>query len=300
MRTLSLTLVLAACSNAADPGAVDAPPSVGDSATVDAAPPLDTLRVNEVVASGAPDWIEVVNASSDALELSDYCYIDKLGDVAACKPFPAMVLSPGARFVQDIDDTTSGFKLAADEEVWIYRLADHRLSDGVDWADGDSPAGQSYARIPDTTGAFERTNQVTRDAPNLPSDPDADLRVFVINEVAAGESPDWFEVVNKTGVAMELGDYCFIDSGALSACAPFPAMTLAPGAYFVQDVDDAGAGFKLGGDEELHIYRIADHAESDSVDWAEGDSPTGQSFRRIPDITGDFVTGAQTKGAANQ
>jgi hypothetical protein len=76
-------------------------------------------------------------------------------------------------------------------------------------------------------------------------------------------------------------------------------MTLAPGAYFVQDVDDAGAGFKLAADEELHVYRIADQHASDSVDWADGDAPTGESFRRIPDTTGDFATGAQTRGAAN-
>lgn len=298
MRLASIPFILlAACSNAADPATPDAP--LVPDARVDAGPPLDTLRVNEVVASGAPDWIEVVNASSAALELSEYCYTDVAGDFAKCKPFPAMTLGPGARFAQDVDDDVSGFKLGGDEEVWVYRIADQRLSDGVDWAEGDAPSNESFARIPDTTGAFVRTNQVTKGTANLANNPNAPLAILIINEVAAAETPDWIEVVNASASPVQLSDFCYIDSGAIALCKPFPAMTLAPGAHYAQDVDDDVSGFKLGGDEAAYVYRIADQRLSDSVDWDEGAAPAGQSYRRIPDTTGAFATGAQSKGVAN-
>lgn len=133
-------------------------------------------------------------------------------------------------------------------------------------------------------------------APDAP----AALRILVINEVAAGEAPDWIEIVNATNAPVELSDFIYVDTeGDFAAAATFPAMTLAPGAYYVQDIDDPISGFKLGGDEDVWIYRASDMALSDGVDWDEGASPTGMSFARSPDTTGAFVTGAQSKGAAN-
>lgn len=140
-----------------------------------------------------------------------------------------------------------------------------------------------------------------RQASDGPSpDTTAPLRILVVNEVAAGEAPDWFEVVNATAAPVELSDFVYVDlAGDFAKARAFPAMTLAPGAYHAQDVDDTISGFKLGGDEELWVYRASDRALSDSVDWDEGDAPTGMSFGRSPTIFGDFVTGAQSKGVAN-
>lgn len=133
-------------------------------------------------------------------------------------------------------------------------------------------------------------------APDAP----AALRILVINEVAAGEAPDWIEIVNATTDPVELSDFVYIDTkDDLAAAVAFPAMTLAPGAYYVQDIDDPIQGFKLGSDEDVWIYRASDMALSDGVDWEEGAAPTGMSFGRSPTIFGDFVTGAQSKGTAN-
>lgn len=157
MRRL-LPVLLAACSNAvATPDAAldvvdDA--AADDAPTVDASPPLAILVVNEVAPGEAPDWIEVVNASAAAVQLADYCYVDVAGDLAKCAPFAAMMLAPGAYHAQDVDDLVSGFRLGGDEELWVYRIADQRLSDGVDWDEGAAPTGTSYRRVPDTTGAF--------------------------------------------------------------------------------------------------------------------------------------------------
>lgn len=158
MTRLACCLVLAACSNAADPVTdapvtpIDAP--VDTAPLADAAPALRLLVVNEVAAGEAPDWIEVVNATNQPIQLDQFAYVDVAGDLVKAKPFPAVTLAPGAYHAQDIDDTISGFKLGSDEEVWVYRIADGALSDGVDWAEGAAPAGMSFARSPDTTGDF--------------------------------------------------------------------------------------------------------------------------------------------------
>lgn len=147
------------------------------------------------------------------------------------------------------------------------------------------------------------------DAPKQPIDAAVDdtmidgpetMRVLVINEVAPGEAPDWIEVVNVTSAVVQLSDFAYVDvKDDFAKMKPFPVMALPPGGYYTQDIDDAGSGFKLGGDEEVWIYRVSDHALSDGVDWDEGAAPTGMSYHRSPDKTGNFTTGTQSKGVAN-
>jgi len=131
--------------------------------------PLMALRilvVNEVAPGETPDWIEVVNASSSPVQLDQFVYVDVAGDFVKAKAFPAMMLAPGAYYVQDVDDATSGFKLGSDEELWVYRASDQALSDGVDWPEGAAPTGSSYARSPTITGAFATTATPTKGQAN--------------------------------------------------------------------------------------------------------------------------------------
>jgi len=175
MRILVLGVV-AACSNAADPATRDAPPPVGSDAPPppvdmpgdDDAPPgvVHVLVVNEVAPGESPDWFEVVNATFEPVQMADFVFVDVAGDFAKAVAFPARMLGPGERFAQDVDGTVVPFKLASDEEIWVYRAADHALSDGIDWDDGVAPAGSSYARMPDTFGAFATTATQTKGAPN--------------------------------------------------------------------------------------------------------------------------------------
>jgi hypothetical protein len=157
-------------------------------------------------------------------------------------------------------------------------------------------------------GACSNAAEIHVDAAFVPLDAAADtslgdipasLQLLVVNEVAAGDTPDWFEVVNASFQPLQLDDYVFVDAaGDFTKAKPFPMMTLGPGAYYVQNVDDASAGFKLSSDEEIWVYRASDHALSDGVDWPEGAAPAGMSYARSPTIFGPFVTGSQTPGSA--
>ena len=168
------TLATAACSNAATPSA-DAPPvghgdaagSGDDAGAGDAAPaPLRLVVINEIVASGTPDWFEVVNATTAPIQLSDYVFVDARDNFTKAVAFAPHQLAPGEFFTQDVDGTVVPFKLASDEELWVYRASDHALSDGVDWAEGDSPVGGSFARDPDVFGTFTTTTKPTKGAAN--------------------------------------------------------------------------------------------------------------------------------------
>lgn len=168
-----LLVLLVACSNAADPLA-DAPvhhpdgPKPIDAAIDAPAGMLRILVINEVAAGETPDWFEIVNATTAPVQLSEFVFVDSAGDFAKAVPFPAQLLGPGGFATQDVDGVIVPFKLASDEELWVYRASDHALSDGVDWADGQSPTGGSYARVPDTFAPFVTSTHPTKGAPNQP------------------------------------------------------------------------------------------------------------------------------------
>jgi hypothetical protein len=124
-------------------------------------------------------------------------------------------------------------------------------------------------------------------------------RILVVNEVCAGDTPDWVEIVNATTEPVQLADFAYFEANDAAAATPFPAMMLGPGAFYVQNIDDATSGFKLGSDEAIYVFRISDGGLSDSADWAEGGAPAGMSYRRMPNIFGPFATGAASKGVAN-
>jgi hypothetical protein len=177
MRT-ALILAIAACSNARV-GAPDAPLGVrasdashidsGSTIDADLDVPIRIVVLNEVAAQGSPDWIEVVNATTEPLDMSQFIFVDKAGAFDKAVPLPLGTIGPGALATVDCDGGSAvPFKLGSGEEVWIYRASDHALSDGTPWMVGQSPPGGSYARIPDTFGPFTTTMHATKGEPNEP------------------------------------------------------------------------------------------------------------------------------------
>lgn len=165
MRSIAVLCFAAACSQSS--------PGVDASPFVDATPaPIDAdgrcpLVINEVAAAGQPaDWFEIVNVASAPVDLAGFRFLDELDDVTQAVVFTPAILAPGARTVQEVTDAGQGFQLGADDALWLYRAGDPAHCDGVDWASGDAPAGGSYGRVPDTTGAFQTTEPDTRGVPN--------------------------------------------------------------------------------------------------------------------------------------
>ena len=141
-----------------------------DSDSPAAGPAEVPVVINEVAAKGDPlDWFELHNTSPDPVALVGFVVADSLTDAAKRVAFPAdAILGPGAYMQFSTDkDGWPGFALGSDEELGIW-LADGTEVDSVDWNEGQSAEGQSYARIPNATGNFQTVNNPTPGTPNQP------------------------------------------------------------------------------------------------------------------------------------
>ena len=148
----------------AEPAAADG----GEGEPAAAAPGDSGLVINEVAARGEPrDWFELYNASDAPLALAGFVFADDLTDRGKRTPFPAgLIVEPGAYVRIELDsDGWPGFALGRDEELGIWST-DGRPVAQVDWQDGDSERGTSYARVPDATGPFRTVTDPTPGAPN--------------------------------------------------------------------------------------------------------------------------------------
>ena len=150
-------------------------PSAGDGPNEGGADPgtaaVDVgLVINEIAAKGDPlDWFELHNPSPEPMALDGFEVADSLTDASKRVAFPAgTTIQPGAyaRFAAD-KDGWPGFALGSDEELGIWLLDGTHVA-SVDWDEGQSPDGQSYARVPDTTGDFQTVNNPTPGAANQP------------------------------------------------------------------------------------------------------------------------------------
>ena len=145
----------------------------------DAAPPTNVqepmsdtadigLVINEVAAKGDPlDWFELYNSLSDPIGLFAFTVADDLTDASKRVAFPpGTEIQPGEYLQFEVDsDNWAGFKLGSDEELGIW-LADGTLVAMVDWDEGDSGEGESYARVPDGSGEFQTVGSPTPGAAN--------------------------------------------------------------------------------------------------------------------------------------
>lgn len=167
--SLLLASLLGACSDdSAEPSNPNTPSDAGtsgDAGTPDAGPSVG-LVINEVVASGDPDWFELYNGGGQPVDLSGVTFTDDPTTPTKGR-FPAgTTLGPRSFLRVDVGDTQTGFSLGADEELALFSATGARL-DSVDWNDGDSPKGKSFGRLPDGSGAFQTLNTPTSGVPNL-------------------------------------------------------------------------------------------------------------------------------------
>ena len=128
------------------------------------------LVISEVAAKGDPlDWFELHNTSPDPIALDGFEVADSLTDAGKRVAFPAgTTIQPGAYVLFSLDkDGWPGFALGGDEELGIW-LLDGTHVDSVDWNEGQSSDGQSYARVPDAAGDFQTVDNPTPGAANQP------------------------------------------------------------------------------------------------------------------------------------
>jgi hypothetical protein len=126
--------------------------------TNDCSPPV---RINEVESNGGVpgDWIEVINAGTATVDISNW--IVKDNDDTRTTRLPAgTTLAAGARYV--IEEALMGFGLGAADAARIYDAAG-TLIDSYTWT---AHATQTYGRCPDGSGPFIDTGAPTKGTAN--------------------------------------------------------------------------------------------------------------------------------------
>jgi hypothetical protein len=149
-------------------------------------------------------------------------------------------------------------------------------------------------------------------SPGTTADGGPTAKTVVINELFPGGAsvadPDWIELKNVTGAAIDLAGYQIRDN-SLADLFTFPAgTTIAANGYLLVYADDQAAGgvdggvhvpWKLsaGNGDEVHLLDKGG-VEIDVTSFGV-DVPTTKSWGRLPDGTGAFLTTTPTPGASN-
>ena len=131
---------------------------------------------------------------------------------------------------------------------------------------------------------------------------------IAINEIVCQPEEggtDWFEIVVIGDNPVDLSAVTVVDDNADHEPAPIGSITLEPGAFYVvkaisadDSSDDPSVPFKLGKDDSLTLF--VDGEAQDTLDWDDGQAPTGSSFGRLPDGTGAAQQLKPTPGAPNE
>lgn len=128
------------------------------------------ILINEVAAVGDPaDWVELFNADTVTVDLSGWRLRDDDPTHEALLP-EGTSIAPGTYLVLDRDSGAWGFGLGSTDAV-VLTMADGSLVDAVAWIDGDSPAGATWARLPDAGATWATSWEPTPGAANVPGTP---------------------------------------------------------------------------------------------------------------------------------
>jgi len=119
------------------------------------------VRINEVESNGGTpgDWIELYNAGSTAVELSNFLVKDN-DDTRTTRLPAGATIAPGGYYV--IEEDVLGFGLGAGDAARVYD-ANGTLLDAYTWT---AHAAITYARCPNGTGDFADATTSTKGAAN--------------------------------------------------------------------------------------------------------------------------------------
>ncbi|MDP2292833.1 MAG: lamin tail domain-containing protein [Actinomycetota bacterium] len=248
--------------------------------------PVTHVEINEVESQGGTpgDWVELVNRSGIALDVSGYVLKDD--DDTHIGTIPAGSVIPANGYLA-IDESVLGYGLGGNDQARFFARDGVTLLDSTTWP---GHAASTWGRCPDGAGNFGVTSAGTKGAANN-CEP-----LVVLNEIeSSGGTPgDWVELYNPGPSASDVSGWVLRDSNDASAYA-IPAGTVVPsGGYLV--LDEAQFGFGLGGADSARLFR-ADGALHDSYTWT---SHAAVTYGRCPNAIGAMgATFAVTKGAAN-
>jgi predicted extracellular nuclease len=269
------------------------------------------VTLNEVYSRGDatnPDWIEIYNPNTTAVNIGGYKIYDS-GGQAGTKPkkeVPAGTTIAGNGFyVITVDDTLdSGFGISSSGETVWFENGSNAIVDSV-----VIPAlgvDTSYARIPDGSATWAKTTPTTKGLTNASGG--GTILPIVMNEIfsrGVPADPDWIELYNPNSSAVTIGGYKLYDPAGNQGTKPkleiTAGTTIPANGYYVVVVDITtetwGFGLGSGGDEawlENAGGTVIDHQVIPAM------PVTTTSYSRVPNGSATWViSNTITKGASN-
>lgn len=246
---------------------------------------IDGVIINEICPSDG--WVELVNTAFGALSLDEATLVltDWSGYDHEIYKFPenSSIANMGYVSVPAAIMDLKLLKLVSNEGkvVDIFNVGDVRDASII-------AAGNSYSRLPDTTGDWYISGTSTKETVN--QDSSADIAKLVLNEVCLAEG--WVEVCNPTVRTLQV-------SGATISLDGKTVVTLGgsmkPGeskAYAVSATAASEIALKNSAGNAVDTFKAADSKD--------GDIPaTVGSWSRIPDGKDWHTVRTSSKGTSN-
>lgn len=267
----------------------------------------DSLIISELMASNdlypvggqLCDWIELLNAGENDIDLSNYYASCSAEDLYRCQ-LPAKVLKPGEYLVLACGRDLS-FNLSKDgDSVFITR------SDGV------LASSNTFEVMDKNTSWTYDAGIVTIPSPGYANTEDGWMAAInsrkglVVSEVISsnskispkdGEYYDMVELWNNSDTAVNLADYYLSDKSSQLQRYRLPAGTLNPGEYTVVYCDgEKFAPFKISSSGEKLYVSMGDGTVVDALEAPE--IPVNYSFGRSSEGKLAYFT-KPTFGSAN-
>jgi len=300
------------------------------------------IKINEIQpdfnadSGDLADWVEIYNTSDSTLVLQPgkFWITESKSNKLKFTPTAEFTIPSkgfltiyfdGSKTAVDPNSIiyTEGNLSKSGEFVGLYYLAgpgDTVVLDTVSF--GASPSQkESYGRVPNGGNSLKWLKDITRNGSNNvniggsgPFEPYEDM--FIINEIAPNESPDWVEFYNPLtqNFTMKSGRWFFTDDLSLKTKDTLKVdFVLSPGKHYVVDCNDPTspsdanqirAKIKLSSTngEAFGIYYKDDNGQFITI--AEQTFPAGilagKSYGRQPDKIGPFVLNINpSKGLPN-
>jgi len=120
------------------------------------------VRINEVESNGDPsgDWIELINPSANAIDLSGWTVLDNDGTHIPSTIPAGTTIAPAGYYI--VTEAALGFGLGGGDSANVFDSAG-TLVDAYSWT---AHASTTYGRCPNGTGAFTTTTTSTKDLVN--------------------------------------------------------------------------------------------------------------------------------------
>lgn len=293
------------------------------------------LRINEIMTSNrntisladgsSPDWIEVQNISSSAINLAGYT-LSKSADASHAFTFPAMTLESGAcvlvyadgRLREDAQaQLHAPFNLSSSGDTLLLFNAGGTAIDTVNIIALGSD--QSYARMDEHT--WQRCNTPTPALANTQENyaalqqPSGDSPVVITEIMSSNKSAfadangryyDYIELYNRSGEAVDLTGWHLSDDAHNVGKWSFPARSLGAGEYMLvfaskldceDEENQLHTNFALSSEGEQLILSNGESRIMDRVDFGMIKADTSLSLTGDGSWSSDLTP---TPGRANQ